>query len=77
MGYAELISLELQSLPDQYQAKVLSFVTSLKAQNNATILPTLTAEQIVRRDELLQVLAPFSAEMNGFVFDRDQANARR
>ena len=32
MGYAELISLEVQSLLLKYQVEVLSFVAALKAQ---------------------------------------------
>ncbi|MDP2805095.1 MAG: hypothetical protein Q8O24_04065 [Gallionellaceae bacterium] len=77
MGYAELISLEVQSLPAKYQAEVLSFVAALKAQDKASLLPTLSLEQTARRDEMMQTLSPFSADMNGFVFDREEANARR
>lgn len=77
MGYAELISLEVQSLPLKYQAEVLSFVAALKAQDKASLLPALSPEQTERRDEMMQALSPFSADMKGFVFDREEANARR
>lgn len=77
MGYAELIALEVQSLPAKYQAEVLSFVTALKAQSEASLLPVLSPEQTERRDALLHALSPFSADMTGFVFDREEANARR
>jgi len=77
MGYAELIALEVQNLPAKYQAEVLSFVTALKAQGEASLLPTLSPEQTERRDAMMQALSPFSADMTGFVFDREEANARR
>lgn len=77
MGYAELIALEVQSLPAKSQAEVLSFVTALKAQSEASLLPALSSEQAARRDVLMKALSPFSADMKGFVFDRDEANARR
>lgn len=77
MGYAELIALEVQSLPAQYQAEVLSFVTALKAQSKASLLPRLSPEQTKRRDAMMQALSPFSTDMTGFVFDREEANARR
>ncbi len=77
MGYAELIASEVQNLPAKYQAEVLSFVAALKAQGEASLLPTLTPEQIVRRDSMMQTLSPFSADMTGLVFDREEANARR
>ena len=77
MGYAELIALEVQSLPAKYQAEVLSFVAALKAQGEASLLPRLSPEQTERRDAMMQALSPFSADMTGFVFDREEANARR
>ena len=77
MGYAELIALEVQSLPAKSQAEVLSFVTALKAQSDASFLPALSSEQVERRDALMHALTPFSADMAGFVFDRDEANVRR
>ncbi|KAF0202704.1 MAG: hypothetical protein FD173_1925 [Gallionellaceae bacterium] len=77
MGYAELIALEVQSLPAKSQAEVLSFVAALKAQDKASLLPTLTPEQTERRDAMMKTLSPFSADMKGFVFDREEANARR
>ena len=33
--------------------------------------------QTERRDALMQAITPFSANMTGFVFDREEANARR
>jgi hypothetical protein len=33
--------------------------------------------QTERRDAMIQALLPFSANMTGFVFDREEANARR
>jgi hypothetical protein len=77
MGYAELIALEVQSLPAKNQAEVLSFVAALKAQGEASLLPTLSPEKTERLDAMMQSLSPFSADMTGFVFDREEANARR
>lgn len=77
MGYAELIASEVQNLPARYQAEVLSFVAALKAQDKASLLPTLSPEQTARRDALMQTLSSFSADMKGFAFDREEANARR
>jgi hypothetical protein len=77
MGYAELIAFEVQNLPVKYQAEVLSFVAALKAQSEAALLPTLSPEQSKRRDAMMQSLSPFSADMTGFIFDREEANARR
>jgi hypothetical protein len=76
VGYAELIALEVQSLPAKYQAEVLSFVAALKSQGEASLLPALSPEQIERRDAMMQALSPFSADMTGFVFNREEANAR-
>ena len=72
MGYPELIAFEVQSLPEKYQAEVLSFVAALKAQGEASLLPSLTPEQSLRRDAMLRELSPFSAGMAGFVFDRGE-----
>ena len=33
--------------------------------------------QTERRDAMIQARSPFSANMTGFVFDREEANARR
>jgi hypothetical protein len=77
MGYAEIIANEVQNLPAKSQAEVLSFVAALKAQGDASLLPTLSPDQIVRRDAMMKALSAFSADMTGFVFDRDEANARR
>ena len=40
-------------------------------------LESQLSEQTERRDAMMQALSPFSADMTGFVFDREEANARR
>ncbi len=66
MGYAELIAMEVQHLPAQYQAEVLSFVNALKAQSGTSLVPALSPAQAERRDAMLQTLTPFSANMQDF-----------
>lgn len=79
MGFPEQIANEVQNLPVQLQAEVLSFVGALKAKDakSRESLPTLSTEQTQKRDALLQALSAFSADMTGFAFDREDANVRR
>ena len=41
------------------------------------LLASQLSGQTERRDAMMQALSPFTADMTGFVFDREEANARR
>lgn len=77
VGFVDLIAKELESLSPDEQAQVLDFVASLKAQQALAALPELTAEQASKRDELMAFYAAFNADLSGYQFDREDANARR
>lgn len=74
MGYADKISREVEALPREQQAEVLAFVVHLKQRKSA--FPVPTEEQSRRRDELLALFRRHTVDLAGFVFDREEANAR-
>ena len=77
MSYAELIAKEIETLSPEKQAKVLDFVAVLKAQQPLSVVPELSAEQKRKRDELAEFFSSFNADLMGYRFDREEANARR
>lgn len=77
MSYADLIAKEIETLSPEKQARVLDFVAVLKAQQSLTALPELSAEQKRRRDALAAFFSSFNADLTGYRFDREDANARR
>lgn len=72
MGYADIIALEINSLPEEKQAEVLDFIEFLKARQHRageTSIP-MTAEEIE------QFFRSFNVYTSSFKFDREEANAR-
>ena len=76
MGHTERIIAELASLNEAEQASLLAYVEKLKASRLAARALTLTAAQARDRDALAAELAPFRVSLEGYKFDRDEANAR-
>lgn len=76
MGHTERIIAELASLSEMEQASLLAYVENLKARRLATSAVGLTATQARERDALAAEPAPFRVSLEGYKFDREEANAR-
>ncbi|MEQ1879744.1 MAG: hypothetical protein ABL878_02110 [Burkholderiales bacterium] len=77
MSYADLIAKEIETLSPEKQARVLNFVAVLKGEQGVAGLPKLSKEQESRRDELVAFFSSYTADLTGYRFDREHANARR
>lgn len=76
MGHTERIIAELASLNEAEQASLLAYVEKLKAERHVAGALALTAQQARDRDALAAELAPFRVSLEGYRFDREEANAR-
>jgi hypothetical protein len=72
MGHTERIIAELATLSEREQVELLAYVEALKAKRSLK----LTAAQKRERDALAAELAPFRVSLEGYKFDREEANAR-
>jgi hypothetical protein len=76
MGHTERIIAELASLSETEQSSLLEYVEKLKAARLAACAIELTEAQTRDRDALAAELAPFRVSLEGYEFDREEANAR-
>ena len=76
MGHAERIIAEIAALDEAEQASVLAYVERLKGLRMAAKAPGLTAAQLHDRDALAADLSEFRVSLEGYRFDREEANAR-
>ncbi|MBK1705844.1 hypothetical protein [Halochromatium glycolicum] len=72
MQHLDLIVREAADLADAQRAEVLDFIGYLKTRHPVERNPD--AEQ--RLAELTAFFAPYRKDLSGFMFDRDEANAR-
>ncbi len=72
MGYAEIITREVQSLPLQKQAEILDFIAFLKTREN---VPQL-AQGLQSAAEIEAFFRSFPVNVSAYKFDRLDANAR-
>jgi hypothetical protein len=68
----DLIMREAADLADAQRAEVLDFIGYLKTRHPKV----QTADSEQRLAELTAFFAPYRKDLSGFVFDRDDANAR-
>lgn len=73
MNAVDLILHEVCGLPDAQRAEVLDFIGYLKTRHATD---DTAPESKVRLAELSAFFAPYRKDLSGFVFDRDEANAR-
>lgn len=73
MNAVDLIAHEATELPEALQAEVLDFIGYLKARH---IQAPAVAVSDTRLADLMAFFAPYQKDFGGFVFDRDEANAR-
>ncbi|MDR2153493.1 MAG: DUF2281 domain-containing protein [Burkholderiaceae bacterium] len=77
MGYAERIYEQIKRLPEPVARQVLDFaefITTRRSANSAVVSQT---DRQQRRSEIEQTFAKYQVDLNGFRFDREEANARR
>lgn len=68
----DLIMREAADLADAQRAEVLDFIGYLKTRHPKA----QTADSEQRLAELTAFFAPYRKDLSGFVFDREDANAR-
>ncbi len=73
MTAVDLILHEVRGLPDAQRAEVLDFIGYLKTRHATD---DTAADPEVRLAELSAFFGPYRKDLSGFVFDRDEANAR-
>jgi hypothetical protein len=73
MNAVDLIAREASQLPEALQAEVLDFIGYLKMRHPSP--PAVTTSD-ARLADLMVFFAPYRKDFGGFVFDRDEANAR-
>lgn len=73
MNALDLINAELIDLPDAQRAEVLDFIGYLKTRHPSAPPARIPMERVA---ELAAFFAPYRRDLSGFVFDRDEANAR-
>lgn len=78
MGYAERIYERVKDLSDSAAEEVLDFAEFIAARHRGeTRIAADTAATMQRRAELEKVFSKYQADLSGFKFDREEANARR
>ena len=74
MNALDLITQEVVGLPETQRAEVLDFIGYLKSRY-ATDDRVVAPEE--RLADLMAFFAPYQKDFGDFLFDRDEANARR
>lgn len=78
MGYAERIYERVKEMSDSAAEEVLDFAEFVAARRqDETTTATDNATLAQRRTELEKVFGKYQADLSGFKFDREEANARR
>jgi hypothetical protein len=73
MNAVDLITREASELPEALQVEVLDFIGYLKTRHPS---PAAVTTSDARLAGLMAFFAPYRKDFGGFVFDRDEANAR-
>ncbi|MEO8332908.1 MAG: hypothetical protein ABI479_10790 [Gallionella sp.] len=78
MGYAERIYERVKQLSDKAAEEVLDFAEFVASRHKGETTDsddkTVSAQ---RRAELEKIFGKYQADLSGFKFDREEANARR
>ncbi len=76
MGYSDIIAREAETLPLEKQVEILDFIAFLKAKqvpigaaSSATVPPKTAVE-------IETFFRSFNVDTTGYIFDREDANAR-
>lgn len=78
MGYAERIYERVKDLSDSAAEEVLDFAEFVATRHRGETAETAdTAALAQRRAELEKIFGKYQADLSGFKFDREEANARR
>ena len=72
MGYSDIIAREAETLPPEKQAEILDFIAFLKTR----LSPIEIASTPKTAGEIEAFFRSFKADISGYQFDRDDANAR-
>ncbi len=77
MGYAERIYERVKQLSDRAAEEVLDFAEFVASRHNdETSISDVKAVSAQRRAELENIFGKYQADLSGFKFDREEANAR-
>ena len=78
MGYAERIYECVKKLSDKAAEEVLDFAEFIASRHKSeTTAPDDKTISAQRRAELEKIFGKYQADLSGFKFDREEANARR
>ena len=78
MGYAERIYEQVKNLPDSAAEEILDFAEFVAARRQVGTIAIADATVLAqRRAELEKMFGKYQADLSGFKFDREEANARR
>lgn len=72
MGYSDIISREVETLPPEKQVEILDFIAFLKLRQ----LPADLASTPKTVGEIEHFFRNFKVDISGYTFNRDDANAR-